>query len=262
MDGVTAYQEEDGDLTSQITYTGTWDVNVDGVYVINYRVEDSRGQEATGRRILVVDDGSFYVGDYYIIQARDFTRRVSEVDTSHGAVISAAQSRAWSADTGELTTVRVDNLGGYTNVVGAYNITFAAGQGTETVRTTIVATVIDDDGEEVFRLRFDPNGGVGSKDYKVIETGDIVNLPTNTFTKEAHVFIGWSYEPDGEVEFLNEEIVEVLEAQNVTLYAQWEEGERDLEDLPEAGNTVLFIAAALISLAVITFALSKKLRKN
>ena len=45
--GITATDPEDGTLTGSITHTGSVDVNVAGVYTLDYRVEDSDGNVAT-----------------------------------------------------------------------------------------------------------------------------------------------------------------------------------------------------------------------
>lgn len=52
--GVTATDMEDGDLTGDIEVTGNLNVNVAGEYPLSYRVEDSRGLEATASRVITV----------------------------------------------------------------------------------------------------------------------------------------------------------------------------------------------------------------
>ena len=44
--GATAYDQEDGDLTSQIQITGNVNTNVVGTYVLNYNVQDNAGNSA------------------------------------------------------------------------------------------------------------------------------------------------------------------------------------------------------------------------
>ena len=92
---MTAYDYEDGDLTGNITIAGEVNTNLAGIYELNYFVTDSDGNTATFRRAVIVNDGSFVLGENHIIQARGFIRRVSEVDTSSEAVLAASSARAY-----------------------------------------------------------------------------------------------------------------------------------------------------------------------
>lgn len=52
--GVTALDDIDGNLTNSISISGTFDVNVPGVYVITYNVTDQSGNQTTLTRTLTV----------------------------------------------------------------------------------------------------------------------------------------------------------------------------------------------------------------
>lgn len=54
LNGVTATDKEDGDLTSSITTTGTVDITVVNEYTITYKVTDSDGNEASVNRVINV----------------------------------------------------------------------------------------------------------------------------------------------------------------------------------------------------------------
>ena len=140
MDGVTATCTEDGNITTQVTYTQTVNTQIPGVYEITYTITNSHGNTTTRIRVVVVNDGSFEVDGNYIIQARDFTKRVTEVNTANSAIISASEARAWRVSNIGATQIPVEviNNGGYTAQVGTYNIIL----GINPTRT-IVATVID-----------------------------------------------------------------------------------------------------------------------
>ncbi len=56
LDGVTATDVEDGDLTSKITVDGKVNSNVPGSYTLNYKVTDSDGQTTSADRIITVVD--------------------------------------------------------------------------------------------------------------------------------------------------------------------------------------------------------------
>ena len=53
--GVTAYDQEDGNLTDQITVTGTVNHFVAADYTLRYRVEDSEGLFAEATRVVTVN---------------------------------------------------------------------------------------------------------------------------------------------------------------------------------------------------------------
>ena len=59
LGGVTANDTIDGDISADITYTGTVNLWVPGEYIINYSVEDEAGNEATKTRKVTVSLGYF-----------------------------------------------------------------------------------------------------------------------------------------------------------------------------------------------------------
>ena len=54
LDGVSAIDDVDGTITSNIVVTGTYDVDTAGIYTINFAVEDAAGNPATGSMQLIV----------------------------------------------------------------------------------------------------------------------------------------------------------------------------------------------------------------
>ena len=56
LDGVSALDAEDGDLTDEITINGSYDADTVGVYTIIYIVEDSAGNEARVTVNITVED--------------------------------------------------------------------------------------------------------------------------------------------------------------------------------------------------------------
>lgn len=56
MNGVSAYDKEDGDLTDKIKVNGHIDTSKQGVYVLKYQVTDSAGAVgSTSRTVKVID---------------------------------------------------------------------------------------------------------------------------------------------------------------------------------------------------------------
>ncbi|OAU73749.1 immunoglobulin-like domain-containing protein [Lacticaseibacillus rhamnosus] len=54
MDGVSAHDVEDGDLTNKVVYTNTVDINTEGTYQVTYQVTDSAGHKTSATRDVVV----------------------------------------------------------------------------------------------------------------------------------------------------------------------------------------------------------------
>ncbi|HFL3266431.1 TPA: immunoglobulin-like domain-containing protein [Clostridioides difficile] len=54
LKGITAYDVEDGDITSKIEIDGEVDINKNGKYILNYKVEDSQGNKREVRRYVLV----------------------------------------------------------------------------------------------------------------------------------------------------------------------------------------------------------------
>lgn len=71
MDGVTATDKEDGDLTSKIIVTGNVDTNTPSNYQLTYTVKDSAGQETIVHRTITVETTGDIIsdGDYSVSQA-------------------------------------------------------------------------------------------------------------------------------------------------------------------------------------------------
>jgi hypothetical protein len=82
--GATAYDENDGDLSSSIETTGNVLVNTNGEYIITYTVNDAAGNTAHVERIVIVyDDGNPLVGD---IANGGVIFWVNPQDDTHGLV--------------------------------------------------------------------------------------------------------------------------------------------------------------------------------
>ncbi|KJB86920.1 chitinase [Paenibacillus sp. E194] len=81
-EGVTAMDEEDGDLTDRIVIEGTVDSSTPGTYKLVYTVEDNQGLQASTERNITVTDGLadtydpnkiYYEGDTVIYKGEKYT---------------------------------------------------------------------------------------------------------------------------------------------------------------------------------------------
>lgn len=70
-------------------------------------------------------------------------------------------------------------------------------------------------------ITFHSNTGSGSMDNQEMYSDSVGNLNTNTYTKTGYSFAGWSYTPDGEVEYENGDDYAMGTNSNYDLYAIW-----------------------------------------
>ena len=138
---MTASDTEDGVITSSITLTGdSINTALPGIYHVHYDVEDADGNVAdTVTRVYVV--GAKTVSGDYAIFAQSFQKRVGQVDTSHSAVLLAANATGVNIQTKQPVELQIDALGGYKAAVGGYNVDMSV-VGEPSVTAQITATVV------------------------------------------------------------------------------------------------------------------------
>lgn len=147
LKGVSVTDIEDGVIDPKaVVVTGTVNTKVAGVYTLEYSVTDDDGNEVVKKRVIVVKDETVVIGKRYVIIANNFTRRVSTVDVSDNAIVTAANFRIYLKSDGELKEGKkvTVNKGNYRSVVGVYPISFKIIE-ESTLTSTINATVISGD---------------------------------------------------------------------------------------------------------------------
>lgn len=132
LNGVTASDKEDGDLTKAIKVTGNVDLSKEGTYTLTYSVTDSAGQTTSAKRVITV------ANDLPVISADDQT---IEVGTSFDPLVNVTAS---DVQDGDLTkdvkvTGNVD-----TTKLGTSQLTYSVsdhdgGQTTKTINITVYA---------------------------------------------------------------------------------------------------------------------------
>jgi hypothetical protein len=149
-EGVTAADEEDGDLTGKVTYSGTVAPGAEGFYVVAYTVLDSDRNVATASGVVLVGD-EWVVGDGYAIRAYDFSRTLGKVTGTEEEMVTSARAEAIGIDPsvpetfGKSVTVVVKSDGGYSaKKLGVYGITLAV-QAKMSETKTIKATIATGD---------------------------------------------------------------------------------------------------------------------
>ncbi len=182
MVGVTATDLEDGIVIVRfITITGTINVNKAGVYAIDYSVTDSDGNTVINRRVVVVNDGSYEIGDLAIIQAFDFYKLITEVDTSDSAIINSASAKVYNKVTGELLEEELTVVkNGYSSEINIYTIEFSIS--IEPTLVKAISAIVSEGHDPVINgdsfveiqlgIVFNPTYGISGYD---IEDGDLTN---------------------------------------------------------------------------------------
>jgi hypothetical protein len=148
LQGVTATDAEDGNITTKITYERNVDTNKVGGYKVVYTVTDSDGNTVSRNGAVLVGSG-WVRRSGYAIYAESFARTLSQISGTKGEAIRLAKARAvWiqdvnSPDFVKYVSVYVADTGGYKKAAGAYNIKFAISERTsvtQTVRASITDT--------------------------------------------------------------------------------------------------------------------------
>lgn len=132
LSGVTAYDKEDGNLTSRITYSGDYDIDVPGDYKIVYEVEDNNRFQASKEVTLTVTPTMYPVIQAVDVEVSQFTKFEPK------KIVKATDYRD-----GDLTdSIEIVNEVN-TNIKGDYTVTYRVmnSLGYETTKTINVKVV-------------------------------------------------------------------------------------------------------------------------
>lgn len=140
MDGVSAYDVEDLDLTAAITNNGSVTTTLKGVYTIDYSVTDNDYNTVTNFRKYLVD----YVNppvenNNEAIVADDFTLTTTEAAAlTHAQAESLAGAKAWSLLDGTDVSITNIDISQVQASKGVYDVTLATANGTSITVKAIV----------------------------------------------------------------------------------------------------------------------------
>ncbi|MGL5675552.1 MAG: immunoglobulin-like domain-containing protein, partial [Cellulosilyticaceae bacterium] len=164
MAGVTAHDEEDGDLTNAIVVVGEVDTNVAGIYDLTYTVVDSEGLEARATRQVTVEPK---VNKAPVIAGANNVTLV-EGDTFD----EMAGVTAHDEEDGDLTNAIVVEGEVDADVAGIYDLTYtvADSEGLETTATRVITV----------KAKPDPNNTYDSN--KQYNSGDKVMYNDKEYT--------------------------------------------------------------------------------
>lgn len=103
-----------------------------------------------------------------------------------------------------------------------------------------------DNQQTSYTVEFNANGGIGNMVPQSIELNNSTKLSKNTFTRAGYTFKGWSKQPNGNVEYTDEEEIQNLTniaGEKVVLYAVWTKNWLDINVAPtiNAADKVLTV---------------------
>ena len=90
LDGVTAYDEEDGDLTHKISVSGTVDTSKAGKYELVYTVEDKNGNKSTFTRVITVNEKETAIEENTEVVSENKSNSIIAIVVGSIAVVGAA----------------------------------------------------------------------------------------------------------------------------------------------------------------------------
>ena len=97
-----------------------------------------------------------------------------------------------------------------------------------------------DNQQTSYTVEFNANGGIGNMVSQSIEFNTSTKLSKNTFTRDGYTFKGWSKQPNGNVEYIDEEEIQNLTniaGEKVVLYAVWTKNWLDINVAPTINAT-------------------------
>ena len=164
LKGVSAADNNDGDLTAAIKVDGEVDVNKVGTYKLVYTVKDKSGNVAkTEREVSVVDDAAPVINGAENVEVRCF----DDFDPMEGVTASDNRDGDLTSEIKVEGTVNVKEIGTYELT---YSVTDQSGNKTSKQRTITVIDNVDpvisgvEDIEILFGQKFDSLEGIAASD--------------------------------------------------------------------------------------------------
>ena len=119
LQGVQAYDAEDGDITDQIIVEGKVDIFTPGTYELVYQVTDSENQTTTATRIITVELPASSINQIPTIEVKDrIVKKGTNFDPLEGV-------QAYDVEDGDITNqIKVIHNNVNTNHVGTYQVIY------------------------------------------------------------------------------------------------------------------------------------------
>lgn len=239
MDGVTAHDDTDGDITKYVTYEGEVDTSEKGTYPVTYKVTNSNNKTTTKTiNVKVVDN------EKPVINAQDKTIYLnSDFDPKEGVT-------ATDKEDGTITDIEVTKNEVKTDTIGdykvAYKVTDKAGQTTTKEITVRVVEKVLEKADGLFYIDYldNVNGNLEIKGYNTIKGIDN-DLNTNIEYKVTfkNIDTGQVYEQTAErITNDNEIPFDVYSSDGKNYKYSWFKIDLDFSVIP-AGNYTATVTA-------------------
>jgi uncharacterized repeat protein (TIGR02543 family) len=125
MDGVYATDNEDDNAKLVITHNSPVVNTVAGLYTVTYSVTDSDNNTTTKTGIVDVNDGTTEYKNGFLVKARTFVKKLSDVNGGDAEIKTFSNAEAWDVRDGNLNKpvpAIVASDGGYKKAEGKYSI--------------------------------------------------------------------------------------------------------------------------------------------
>lgn len=170
---ITAFDETDGDITSQITDSGSVNVNEEGSYQIVYKVKNSKGVEvAKTLTVVVINNGGSDTEDPVITISGNNPDTITVGSSWNKPAVTANDNKDGDLTSSIISTGSVDN-----NKVGTYTITYTVSDKAGNEATKELIVVVE---EESVTDTEDPVITITGKNPDTINVGESWNKPTVT----------------------------------------------------------------------------------
>lgn len=175
MKNVSVIDDRDGDITDKVVVDSSHvDVNVVGVYELEYTVEDSDFNVSTKKYYVVVNDGSIVITDKYILEAQSYMINVKDVIGSNEEILELSKAKAYRLSDYTMVDVAVSDPDGYTQAVNTYDIKLIVAEDPSTIKgikaQVVYGEVVETD--HYFLSAVDIT--IGRKDASVMSDLDII----------------------------------------------------------------------------------------
>lgn len=221
MYGISAIDDNDGDVTRNIKVSGNFNISKTGDYLLTYTVRDATGNEATGNRTIHVTNDKIATITF---DPNGGTGSMSpQTVTADGSYQSFRSTKFTRVHYNlESWNTKADGSGKRYNAYGDW-------LGDSDVPANGKITLYAQWEHATYTVLFYPNlpndSGIGIINSQNIKYDEYEKLAGNTCMDPGYTFIGWNTEKDGSgTSYSDEQQVKNIYDEygySITLYAQW-----------------------------------------
>ncbi|WGX77601.1 DUF5011 domain-containing protein (plasmid) [Paraclostridium bifermentans] len=144
MEGVTAIDTEDGNITKHIKVDGYINTNKPGTYELTYKVTDKDGNTTTVKRTIIVNPKELHINNLPVINAKNKTIKVGDKFNPMTGVTATDE------EDGNITKyIKVIENTVNTNKAGVYKVVYAVTDSNGATTTKSIAVIVKSDDKPV-----------------------------------------------------------------------------------------------------------------